>query len=106
MSQISIDIGRDFSPVPAGRHPEDGEFNGEAFRTSILEPALRKYDRVEVVLDQAEGFGSSFLEEAFGGLVRVGGFSPAYLQEHLFIVAGNRFSRYRNKIFDYINMAA
>ncbi len=106
MSQKTIDIGLDFSKVPAGRHPEDGDFSGETFREQLLKPALEKYDRVEVVLDNTEGFGSSFLEEAFGGLVRLG-FSKSFLLEHLIIIANHAAAqRYRKKILGYIEAAA
>lgn len=106
MSQTTIDIGLDFSKVPAGRHPEDGDFSGEAFRNKILKPALEKYERVEVVLDNTEGFGSSFLEEAFGGLVRLG-FTKDFLLAHLVIIANKAASqRYKKKILGYIEAAA
>ena len=65
-----IMIAEAFSPYPAGRYPEDGEFNGTTFRQYHLVPALCEFDVVEVVFDGAAGFGSSFLEEAFGGLIR------------------------------------
>ena len=34
-------------------------------------PALRKGENITVYLDGVEGYGSSFLEEAFGGIVRI-----------------------------------
>ena len=42
------------------------------FRDKILAPALQdeELDKVVVVFDGVAGFGSSFLEEAFGGLAR------------------------------------
>lgn len=99
----TIDIGRDFSSVPAGRHDEDGEYNGERFRNEVLAPALAKYSNVEVVIDNTEGFGSSFLEEAFGGLVRVNNFTSEYLSDHLVIEAKKPSTqRYKAKIIDYI----
>ena len=62
-----------FSRYPFGRYEEDGPYSGEVFRKKILLPAFRKdNDIVEVILDGARGLGSSFLEEAFGGLVREG----------------------------------
>lgn len=70
MSQIEINVGSDFSPAPGGRNYSDGPNSGERFRCEFLEPNLKKYDRVTVYLDTTEGYGSSFLEEAFGGLIR------------------------------------
>ena len=77
MMKFEIDIARDFSEVPAGRTDKDGEFNGERFRRHVLIPALAAHEFINVRLEGTEGFGSSFLEEAFGGLVRVHGFSKA-----------------------------
>jgi hypothetical protein len=101
-----IDVGRDFSPVPAGRSEADGDFSGEAFRSRLLEPPLRRGHDVEVVLDNTEGFGSSFLEEAFGGLVRICGFSRDHLHHHLRLIATTPAAkRYSVKIFQYIDQA-
>lgn len=72
MSNATISIAKDFSDTPAGRYRSDSTRSGEAFREDLLEPALRKGGSVMVDLDGTLGFGSSFLEEAFGGLVRSG----------------------------------
>ncbi len=69
-SKKIVSIAEDYSPFPAGRFRSDGPFSGEKFRDEILVPALKSFDLVEVKMDGAFGFGSSFLEEAFGGLVR------------------------------------
>ena len=79
----NIVIAEVFSPYPAGRYPDDGEFNGTTFRQDHLVPALQKFERVEVVFDRVAGFGSSFLEEAFGGLIREEGMSKEFLDNHL-----------------------
>lgn len=65
-----ISIANDFSTEPLGRFPSDSDTNGTLFRENFLVPALSKYDFIQVNLDSTEGYGSSFLEEAFGGLVR------------------------------------
>lgn len=67
---IKISISRDFSNFPAGRMRTDGADSGQRFREDFLIPALAKGD-LEITLD-AEGYGSSFLEESFGGLIRLG----------------------------------
>ena len=69
-SVTSISIARDFSRYPAGRFRTDGDASGEAFRDDCLVKALDRFEQVEVIFDGVAGFGSSFLEEAFGGLVR------------------------------------
>lgn len=65
-----IDIGKIFSRYPAGRFPSDGPFNGQLFRNTRLIPELEKNHVIAIELDDTAGYGSSFLEEAFGGLVR------------------------------------
>ena len=65
-----INVAKDYSPFPAGRFMTDGPYSGERFRQDILAPALAKSEVIEVELDGVSGFGSSFLDEAFGGLVR------------------------------------
>lgn len=68
-----INIERDFSRYPAGRYEGDGPYSGQAFRDKFLVPVLtKKSEKVLIELDGARGYGSSFLEEAFGGLVRAG----------------------------------
>lgn len=67
-----INVAQDFSRYPAGRYVDDGPFSGAAFRDNILVPALKAGEEIVVELDGVRGYGSSFLEEAFGGLVRNG----------------------------------
>lgn len=70
---MQINIGKDFARYPAGRYRLDGPNSGERFREELLVPALMGTDLVvEIVLSEAVGLKSSFLEEAFGGLVRAG----------------------------------
>jgi hypothetical protein len=71
MSKI-INIAKDFSKYPAGRFITDGEYSGEQFREDILIPALENEDTIIIELDGTLGYGSSFLDEAFGGLIRKG----------------------------------
>lgn len=55
-----------------GGFVKEGEFSGELFRDKILYPKLMeaKEDKLIVDFDGCYGYGTSFLEEAFGGLVR------------------------------------
>lgn len=78
-----ISIAKDFSKVPAGRYAEDGPKSGQIFREQFLAPALESGDSVLVDLDGTEGYGSSFLEEAFGGLIRKQRFGRADLLSRL-----------------------
>lgn len=70
---MKINISSDFSPYPWFRYRKHGgKYSGEEFRDKFLIPALEKDSCVTIELDGTEGYGSSFLEEAFGGAVRAG----------------------------------
>jgi hypothetical protein len=83
----NISIAKDFSRFPAGRYKTDGPFPGEVCRGRLLVPALKNHERVVVDLDGTLGYGSSFLEEAFGGLVREEGFTSSDLHRQLTFVS-------------------
>lgn len=69
-TQLRLSIAREFSRYPAGRFRTDGPWSGQKFREEVLLPALGDRTPVTVDLDGTAGYGSSFLEEAFGGTVR------------------------------------
>ncbi len=71
-NEAVVNIGRSFSRFPAGRYLADGPASGEKFREEVLRPLLVAGRSIRIELDDALGYGSSFLEEAFGGLVRSG----------------------------------
>lgn len=103
MTMTTISVANDFSPVPAGRHREDGPFPGETFRDELLLPALKNFEDVAVDLDGTEGYGSSFLEEAFGGLIRKG-FTEELLRRKLHIHSSR--ASYETRIWSYVRGAA
>lgn len=80
MTQSVVNVARDFSRYPAGRYLEDGPANGQAFRDKFLIPALKESRVIRIELDGTRGYGSSFLEEAFGGAVRLG-FTPKLVKQ-------------------------
>lgn len=71
---MRIDIAKDFSDTPGGRTIDEGEYSGELFRRDYLIPkyteAVNAGEKLEIVFDGAYGYPPSFLDEAFGGLVR------------------------------------
>ncbi|EMB9875273.1 STAS-like domain-containing protein [Acinetobacter baumannii] len=67
---MKINVAKDFSKNPSGRYIDDGKTSGEVFLKNILLPAVRTHDIVEINFDGVRGYGSSFLEEAFGGFIR------------------------------------
>lgn len=102
-----IAIASDFSDAPWGRFPEDGDFCGEIFRKTVLLPALKESESVEVSLDGAEGFGSSFLDEGFAGLIVKEGLSKNDVKNRLSIVTSNtEFQIYVDSIWRYIEEAS
>ena len=70
----TIKISRDFSETPGGRYARDGGFSGEEFRDDILYPKYmickKNNEKLTIDFDDTYGFATSFLEEAFGGIVR------------------------------------
>lgn len=95
-----IVIAKDFSRSPSGRSLEDGPYSGQLFRDTILAPALRE-GPVEVNLDGVLTLGSSFLDEAFGGLIREAGFTVAEIKQKLTITG--RIETFTNKAWSHIN---
>ncbi|MBQ0832004.1 STAS-like domain-containing protein [Marinobacter sp.] len=63
---------KDFAEFPGPRYKKLGPCSGEEFRETVLKPAIIEAGAdIQIDLDGAFGYGSSFLEEAFGGLVRL-----------------------------------
>jgi hypothetical protein len=84
---VTVNVGKDFSRFPSGRTPRDSAFSGEAFREKFLRGPLEDGKDVIVELDDAISYGSSFLEESFGGLVRVYGMSKEALLQNLKLIS-------------------
>lgn len=107
---IKIEISQDFTRYPGPRYRAHGAYSGEQFREEILRRALRNAidtgSVLVVELDNVAGYGSSFLEEAFGGLIRHG-FTKDELDRHLKIVARtDRFKHHAYRAQEYIEEAA
>lgn len=70
----SIIIAKQYTKKPGGRFRTEGAYSGEDFRETMLkkeyENSKKNNEDLVVDLDGGYGYGSSFLEEAFGGLVR------------------------------------
>lgn len=92
-------IVEEFSPRPYGRYPSDGDYCGEIFRKELLAPRLRRCVQqgnvLEVILDGYNRYGRSFLDEAFGGLIREEGFTYETVKKHLI---------YRHSLVESIEM--
>lgn len=103
MKTKMISIAKDFSPTPAGRYSTDGPKSGEHFRELLLVPALAQQADVTVDLDGTLGYGSSFLEEAFGGLIRKG-LRYEDLRRRLHI--RTKLQVYEDRVWRYMSEAA
>ena len=84
---MTYSISDEFSKTPGGRFKKHGPYSGEAFREDVLRDLLQRAigsnDRQIIVLDGTAGYGSSFLEEAFGGLIRLGLVDRETVNRHL-----------------------
>jgi len=63
---ITYHFAKEFTRYPGGRLRKDGPWSGQQFREDVLLKLLAEHDVVRVDLSGARGFGSSFLDEAFG----------------------------------------
>jgi STAS-like domain of unknown function (DUF4325) len=88
-----VSIAKDFHPAPGGRYLEDGPNSAQRFRDDVLLPKLR--DAIEnnstliVRFDGMFAVSSSFLEEAFGGLLRLKVIPLEKIRSHLRLEAGS-----------------
>jgi len=76
MSEFTLTIATEFSDVPGLRYESQGPNSGARFRDGVLLPrfqaARQAGQKLIIFLDGVEGYTTSFLEEAFGGLARTG----------------------------------
>lgn len=103
MSKILIS--RQFSKTPFGRYVSDGPHSAERFRKECLVPAfIGVQEPVEVDFDGISlAIGSSFLEEAFGGLIRKEGIPKDKVKKYLVVKSELPF--YRQQIARFIENA-
>ena len=105
---MEINIALDFSRIPGARYPEEGDFSGQEFRQTILLPklqeAIKKKEMLTINLDGTAGLGTSFLEESFGGLIRVDKFDIESLKNTLEFIS-EEDPDYITEIWSYINEA-
>jgi hypothetical protein len=109
MEPIKIKVLKDFSPTPGPRYVKEGANSGELFRQNILFPAFQKAlqegRKVIVDLDGAKGYGTSFLEESFGGLIRVEKMDYKTVKDNLEIISDEQ-SFLKDDIYKYLEDAA
>lgn len=75
MDTVTIKIASAFSKTPGPRYIHEGKWSGEKFRKEqffkFFDDAIKANQKVIVDLDGTLGYGTSFLEEIFGGLIRI-----------------------------------
>lgn len=90
MGNIEFNVVKEFSRTPSARIAQEGKHPGVELRTIIV-PKLREAisNNVQFIinLDGAAGYGTSFLEEVFGGLIREEHFSLEELEKALNIIS-------------------
>lgn len=106
MDTVTIRIADDFSKTLGGRTRRRSDFSGEEFRTKHLIPALKRGVPVKVIMDGTTGYPSSFIDEAFGGLIREG-LHIEHLREQLRVTAEDPdYKLYTELVWDAISSAS
>jgi hypothetical protein len=105
---VKIKIASEFSRTPGPRLIKEGSFSGELFRDNLLAPKIKEVisseSTLEVDLDGTAGYGTSFLEESFGGLVRVLGIPYEKIMKVLVLIS-NEEPSYIEEIMGYLKDA-
>jgi len=74
MDRVVVKIAKDYTRTPGPRYAKEGANSAEVFRETkfakIVKDAIASNQDIVVDLDGAVGYGTSFLEEIFGGLIR------------------------------------
>jgi hypothetical protein len=87
VNRTVIRISEAYSKTPGPRYIIEGPFSGEKLRQEILlsriVSAIEGNGKILIDLDGTAGYGTSFLEEAFGGLLRVNNIPYEQLEKTL-----------------------
>ena len=104
---MTINIAKEYSGTPGARYITDGPFSGEDFRDKYLEKkykqCIENNEKLIINFDGGYGYGTSFLEESFGGLVRKGYDGKQMLEIMVFI--SDEEPELINKVIKYIKDA-
>jgi hypothetical protein len=104
MTKHRFVVATDFAVSPGPRFSRQGPDSGEALRNKLVRVLKQNPQGLVVVLDGTSGFGSSFLDEAFGGLVRAEGYTPSQLKGLLEFVS-DLDPTYVTEIWESVGMA-
>jgi hypothetical protein len=107
-SDVRVSVAHDYSDRPGGRFEWEGKNSGERFREEVLVHRYRHardHDVMLVVdLDGTSGYASSFLEEAFGGMIRKRYAEKSDLLRRLTILSGAQ-PKWTQRVNRYISQA-
>jgi hypothetical protein len=108
MESINFKIAKEFSQTPGPRYIHEGPNSGELLRTTkffkLFSDAIKKDCMVVVDLDGPAGYGTSFLEEIFGGLIREHHLDYHEIISHLTIISKEE-PYLKDDIFHYLKEA-
>lgn len=68
-NQIDLKM-TDFTDTPGGRFKKHGQYSGEEYFETVLEPALLNYQQIVLDLDGTYGYPIGFLDQVFGSLTK------------------------------------
>ena len=104
---MNLVVADEFYRRPSGRYRSHGTHTGEAFRDDLLIKKLRDLPKGEKLVVDFTGVtmaGSSFLEEAFGGIIRNHNFTLNELKD-IFVIKFPRRPSLEEKVWEYIRDA-
>lgn len=98
---IEISIRKDYTKLPGGRKIKDGKGSGEGFKELIKSRLVNGTNTPLLIdLDDTPGFESSFLDEAFGGLIRDQIVPVGWFSQFVTLKSSNEFLK--KKILQYV----
>lgn len=100
-------IAKEFSRTPSARTEAEGKHPGMQLRKllyPILIDCIETKEKIKIDLDGTAGYGTSFLEETFGGLIRNEGLLLSDL-EKVMLFKTDEEPELEEEIWDYIKDA-
>lgn len=108
MEPIKLKILTDYTRTPGPRYISEGPFSGEDFRQKVLGPkikvAISESKKLVVDIDGTAGYGTSFLEESFGGLIRVENIDYKDIMSCLEVIS-EEDPDYKDEVLQYLHEA-
>lgn len=81
-------IASEFGKTPSARKEDEGKLSGIELRRilkGLIRQTIDANQQLTIDMDGTAGYGTSFLEEVFGGLIRVEGFNQTELEKYIVI---------------------